>query len=136
MIKDARLGKEIMVTVTNKIGILADMSKILAQHGVNIVAVAGYAAENQTAKIILVAEDNLRAVDALKKAGYKSVSEREALIIELENKTGALECLTAKLASENIDIKQLYGTVCSAGCPAKIVISTSDNAKALVAFKK
>lgn len=135
MIRQAQLGKEIAVTVVNKIGVLEDMSKLLAGHGINIEAVAGYAVDNE-AKIMLVTDDNLRSVDALKKSGYKSIKENEVVVIELENKAGALKNITARLAAEGIDIKQIYGTTCSAGCPAKIVISTSDNEKALVAFKK
>jgi len=135
MVKDVRLGKEISITVVNKIGVLADMSKILASGGINIEGVAGYAAMDKTAKIMLVTEDSVRAVDALTKAGYKC-QEKEVIIVDLENKTGALKTITAKLAAEDIDINQIYGTACTAGCPAKIVISTSDNEKALIAFKK
>ncbi len=135
MVKGARLGKEIVVTVVNKIGVLADISKILADHGINIAAVLGYAAGNNEAKIALVTEDNLRASDALGKKNYKSLKESEVVIVELENKPGALENLTAKLASEGIDIKYLYGTTCTCGGPATIVFSTSDNEKALIAFK-
>ena len=134
MLKDVNLAKEIVVTVGNKIGVLADISKILADHGINIEAVAGYA-DNAEAKIMLVTDDNLRSVDALKKKNYKSIVEKEIIVIELENKAGALKNITSKLASEGIDIKYIYGTACSAGCPAKIILSTSDNEKALVAFK-
>lgn len=137
MIKEARLGREIEVRVINKIGVLADMSKILAERGVNIEAVAGYAVEaSKEAKIMLVADDNLRAVEALKKSGYKSVKENEVVIIDLENRAGALKLICAKLAAEDIDIKKIYGTACADSCPAKIVLSTSNNEKALVAFKK
>lgn len=131
----AVIGKEIEVNVVNKIGVLADMSKVLAQGEVNIEAVLGYAQANQ-AKIILVTADNLRAIEALKKAGYNSVSENEVVIIELENKPGALKGITANLAGAGIDIKRIYGTVCTAGCPAKIILSTSDNKKALEALLK
>lgn len=58
------------------------------------------------------------------------------VIVELENKVGALENITAKLAAQSLDIKQVYGTTCSAGCPAKIILSTVDNAKALTTLKK
>lgn len=135
MVKGANLAKEIVVTVGNKIGVLADMSKILADHGINIEAVAGYA-ENSDAKIMLVTDDNLRAVDALKKKNYSSVVEKEIVLVKLENKAGALKNITTKLAAEGIDIRYIYGTACTVGCPASIVISTNDNEKALVAFKK
>ena len=135
MIKSAQLGKEIRVRVVNKIGVLADMSKLLAEHGINIDAVAGYESGNE-AYLILVAGDTLRASDALKKAGYKSLAETDCIILELENKPGALKHITTALAREEIDIKQIYGTTCSYGCPARIVLTTGDNEKALVVFNK
>jgi hypothetical protein len=135
MIKQAQLGKEIVVTVVNKIGVLANMSKLLSEHGINILAVAGYS-QNNEANIMVVTDDNLRAVEALKKAGYKSLKENDVVLVALENNPGALKLITAKLAENGIDIKSAYGTACSKGCPATIVLTTSDNEKALVAFKK
>lgn len=135
MIKAVNLAKQIVVTVVNKIGVLADISKLIADHGISIQAVAGYAVNND-AKILLVTDDNLRASDALKKSGYQSLKEEEVVIIDLEDKPGALKLVTSGLAKEGIDIKQLYGTTCGSGCPAKIVISTNNNEKALVVFKK
>lgn len=134
MLKSANITKAILVTVANEIGVLADMAKILADHGINIEAIKGYADEGQ-AKIMLVTEDNLRAMDALKKSGYKSASENEMIMLELENKPGALRNVTDKLSREGIDIKFIYGTTPSAECPAKLILSTSDNEKALVAMK-
>jgi hypothetical protein len=135
MLKSAELGKEILVTVMNRIGVLADMSRILADHGINIQAVTGYAVNND-ATIMIVTEDNLRAMDALKKAGYKGAKENSVIMLEIENKAGALKTITAKLASENIDIRYIYGTACTGSCPSRVVLSTNNDEKALVAFKK
>ncbi len=134
MIKKASLGKEIVVTVANKIGILANISKILADHGINIEALAGYAVNND-AKIMVVADDTLRGKEALQKAGYSTIKENEVVLVDLENKPGALKSVTAKLAEAKIDIKYTYGTTCPEGCPARIVLATTDNEKALVSFK-
>ncbi|MFH0764220.1 MAG: ACT domain-containing protein [Candidatus Omnitrophota bacterium] len=135
MVKNAEMGKEILVTVTNKIGILANMSKILGEHGINVEGVAGYSQGNE-AKIMIVADDELRAKEALIKAGYSSIKEKEVVVVELINKPGALKSITAKLAEENIDILYTYGTACPEGCPARLILSTSDNEKALVAIKR
>jgi hypothetical protein len=135
MVRKVDLGKQIVVSAANKIGVLADMSKLITQHGLNIEAVAGYVTD-QEAKIMLLTDDNLRAMDALKKAGYKSIKEEEVIVMELENKPGALKYVTEQLATKNVDIKYTYGTVCSSNCPAKLIISSSDNDKALVALKK
>lgn len=135
MVKEAKLGKEIVVTVTNKIGILADMSKLLAGQGINIDAVAGFAVGNE-ARIMLVTPDDTKAIEILKKANYTSIRQNDCIVVDLENKPGALRDITAKMASEMIDIKQIYGSACTDGCPAKIIISTTDNQKALAALKK
>ena len=134
MLKGANIEKGIIVTVANKTGILAHISQILASHGINIDAVVGYVATEE-AKMMLVTNDNMRAIDALKKEGYRSTIETEALMVDLENTPGALESITVKLASAGIDIKYIYGTSCPAGCPVRLVLSTSDNEKALLAFK-
>lgn len=135
MLKGVNLAKEIVVAVGNKIGVLADMSKILADHGINIIAIAGYAMDKE-AKIMLVTDDNLRVMDALKDKKYISVKENEVIVVILEDKPGALKNISAKLAAQDIDIKYIYGTTCPEGCPARLIISTSDNAKAVAAFKK
>ena len=134
MVRDAKLGKEIVVTVPNKVGILANISRMMADHGINIEGVAGYAANNE-AKIMLVTGDTLRAKEALQKAGYKNAKENEVVVVDLENKPGALKAISVKLADAKIDIKYTYGTACPTGCPARLVLSTTDNEKALLLFK-
>jgi len=134
MIKSVNLGKELVVTAPNKIGILANISKILADHGINIEGVAGYAANNE-AKIMLVVDDTLRGREALEKNGYKTIKENEVIVVVLENKPGALKGITAKMVAEKIDIKYTYGSACPEGCPARLILSTSDNERALVVFK-
>lgn len=133
--RQAKLSREIAVTAANKVGVLADMSKLLSEGGINIEAVAGYAVGNE-AKVMIVVGNNAVAVDILKKAGYASLKENEVVVVDLENKPGALKEITVNLASNGVDIKQVYGTACSSGCPSRLVFSTSDNQKALEAFKK
>jgi len=135
MIKAVNMKKEIVVSVANKVGVLADMCRIVADHGINVEAFVGYGMGKE-AKIHLVTADNLRASDALKKEGYKSLEEKNVVVIDLENKIGALKLVTDKVSQEYVDIKYAYGTTCASGCPATIVLSTSDNEKAFVALKK
>ena len=103
MIKDAKLGKELVITTENKVGVLANIAKILADHGLNLEGVAGYG-QDKEAKIMIVVEDVLRASEALQKAGYKNIKENEVVVVDLENKPGALKVITAKMAAEKIDI--------------------------------
>jgi len=134
MIKNAEMGKEMVLTVSNKMGTMSNAAKILADHGINIEGIAGYAMGGE-AKIMIVADDLLRAGEALKKAGFTAIEIREVVVVELENKPGALKSLSAKLLDAKIDIRYIYGTTCSGGCASTIVVSTADNEKALVVFK-
>jgi len=134
MVRSVSLAKEIVVTVENKVGVLAGVSKVLANHGMNIEGVAGYEMGNE-AKLMFVVTDTLRAKEALVKAGYGNVKEHEVVVVNLENRPGALKGITAKLAAGKINIKYMYGTTCPEGCPAGIILSTDSNEKALVALK-
>ena len=134
MIKNAEMGKELVLSVPNKMGTMANVAKILSDHGINVEGIAGYGMGAE-AKIMIVADDVLRAAEALGKAGFKSIETKEVIVVELENKVGALKSLAAKLMDAKIDIKYLYGTTCSGGCAATMIVSTADNEKALVVFK-
>lgn len=134
MIKNAEMGKELVLSVPNKMGTMANVSKILADHGLNIEGVAGYGMGPE-AKIMIVADDVLRAAEALKKAGFKAIESKEVVVVELENKVGALKSLSTKLMDAKIDIKYIYGSTCSGGCAATIIVSTADNERALVILK-
>jgi len=135
MIRAVKVGKEILVTVGNKIGVLADICKILADHGINLEAVAGYGQGNE-AKLMLVASDALRAQDALRAKGYKDTAENNVVEVELENKTGALKAVSSKLSEAGVDIRYIYGSTCSGSCAARLIINTADNDKALLALRR
>ncbi len=125
MIKNVYLGEEIVITAKNKVGLMADISKTLANEGVNIEAVLGYEV-GKTGKILLVTNANIRIVNALKKK-YKSVKETEVVIVNLENKPGALKVVTTELGKAKIDIKYLYITSSSSSDSSRMVLQTADN---------
>lgn len=134
MVQTAGIGKEIVVTTDNKVGLLAQISRMLADHGINIEGVAGYA-EGKMARLMFVVDDTLRASEAIRKAGFKDTKESEVVVISLENRPGALKAVSAKLAAEKIDIRYMYGTTCQDGCPARIILATTENEKAVVSLK-
>ena len=136
MVKSIAMAKEIVVVTENKIGILADIAKKLAEIGINIEAIAGHNLPDNIATLMLITSDNARALDALKTTGHKPVKESEVILMELENKVGALKEVTEKLAANKIDIRYIYATTCSSNCPSRLVFATADNAKAVTVLKK
>ena len=104
----ARIGKEIVVKVKNEIGVLHAMSKLLAEKGVNILALHG-AVGDGNAVVRLVTTDNLRAGDVLRAKNFAPV-EQECVLIDLPHKPGMLRGITEKLAAEDIDLTSVYAT--------------------------
>ncbi len=135
MIKSVSLGEEITVTANNRVGVLADISMILASQGINIEAASGYQ-DGKIAKVMLITSANLGVVKELKKSRYKSVKESEVILVDLDNKPGALKVVTTELANKGIDIKYCYITACSCGKSSKMVLQTSDNESAMSLLSK
>lgn len=131
MIKNLVRAKEIRTGVNNEVGALARMMSFLANHGINVETILGYSDQTGTqGNIIFITDDNQKSITELIDNGYEYVEERNVVIIELENKPGALKNVSELLANTGINIDYLYCTTCSSGCPAKIVLATSDNDRA------
>lgn len=128
MIKRVTLGKEIAVAVRNDVGVLSKITSFLVDHGINIEAVAGYATPvGEEAGLMFVTDNNLSAVKILVEHGYDDIGENEVLIVEVENRPGALKNISEILAQNGINITYIYATTCRGGCPTKLILATSDN---------
>ena len=137
MIKNVMLGEEVTITTRNKVGILADVAMMLANKGINIEAVLGYEV-GITGKLFLVTSANIVIINELKKKKYKLVKETEVLLVDIENKPGALKVVATEMKENKIDIKYIYVTPCT--CAAKgysrMVLQTSDNERAMAVLSK
>lgn len=135
MIKRVTLGEELVITVKNKIGLMAEISEMLANRGINIESALGYEA-NKTAKVMLVTTANIAILSELK-TKYRSVKETEVVMVELENKPGAVKVVTTELKKAKIDISYLYLTSPAIpGGSSRMVLQTSDNEKAMALLSK
>jgi len=125
------VGHEIEVVVKNEVGALANITSFLVNHGVNIEGILGYATEvGHEAGMLFITDNNGLAIMALKEHGYRNVRENDILIVELENRPGALKNISEILAQNSINIEYIYATTCKGGCPTKVLLSTSDNSEA------
>ena len=137
MLKKALLTKQICVTVVNKIGMLDLMAGYLADRAINIEAIAGYEmpGSNQAA-MMLVVDDTRRAREAIKERDFGQIEESEVILVELDNKPGALKTVTNLLALKGINIRFIYATTSLDVCPVRLIMSTSDNEAAFITLKK
>jgi hypothetical protein len=137
MLKKAAVAKQISVTVINKIGVLDIMAEYLADRGINIEAVAGFEIPgSDKSKIMLVVDDARHAIEAIKERDFGPIEENDVVVVELENKPGALKTITGLLVQKGINIRHIYATTSLDNCPVKVILSTSDNTAALVTLKK
>lgn len=130
MIENMVRAREITVMVQNEIGALARMMSFLVNHGINVETIAGYSSRaGNEGNLIFITDNNQEAIQELEKHGYSNIGENEVLIVELANRPGTLKNISELLALNKINIDYIYCTTCSRGCPAKIVLATSDNDK-------
>jgi len=137
MIKSVMIGEEITITTRNKVGILADVAMLLANKGINIDAVLGYEA-GIMGKVFLLTSANIIIINELKKKKYKMVKETEVLLVDLENKPGALKVVATEMKENNIDIKYVYVTPCTCATKgsSRMILQTSDNERAMALLSK
>ncbi len=126
---EAKHGKEIVVKVTNRTGLLFDLSRLISETGVGILAVSG-AVCGEDSVIRLVTDDNLRARKTL--AAKKYVADEEnVILVELPHKPGILKRITEALVREEIDIRLVYATALVEQDKCLMVLHTSNDDHAL-----
>jgi hypothetical protein len=121
--------KELKVIVKDRVGAIADVSRLASQKGVNIEDICVYTISGD-AIFYLITEDNDKLAKIFSEKGYR-VEEREVVVMSLENRAGALQKVAEKLKEENIDVKYLYGTMSGKGENTTLVFSSNDNEKAV-----
>jgi len=120
-------------TLPDKIGQLAAAAAHLAKADVSISALQAVPA-GANAQFFLAVKNPARARKALAPLGVE-MKEQEAICVEMPNKAGRLQKVSAKLAEAGVDIRGTWATAFT-GKTASCVLLTSDDAKALAALKK
>lgn len=128
------MGKEIIVKTVSEAGILLEISRTIAEKGISILALSGWT-EGDYAIIHLVTDDNLRAVDALRRRKF-DVREEKVVITEVSHKPGMLRYMAEKLFEENLDVNHIYASAPSSQDKCLIVFSSADNDRAVVVLSR
>ncbi|HEX9784220.1 MAG TPA: hypothetical protein VGA56_16010 [Opitutaceae bacterium] len=126
--------KEIVLKVVNEIGVLNQISKLIAEKGVNIIAVQG-TVQDGSAVLHLITSDNLRVGDALRARNF-APHEMDCVLVEVPNKPGVLRNITEKLLPEGIDIHHIYATAGEASDTSLVALACSRNDHAIVVLNK
>ena len=130
----ARQGKEVVLRTADKIGALAEFSKIVAERGVSILAMCAWV-EGAEAVVRLVTDDTLRTLDVLRDNGYQP-QEQDVVLVDAAHKPGILRHLTDMLAKENIDLSHLFASATIDQDVCLVVLNSSDNERAIVLLNR
>jgi len=134
MIHNVRVGKEFVLVSENKVGALSRITALLADHGIDVLAISAQAAGG-VALMNLVTDDPLRTKDLFAKKGLKA-QENVVLLLDVESKPGVLMQITKKLAAKKVDILNIYASAPASYGPCVLVLSTNDNQRALLILQR
>lgn len=111
--------EQISVFLENKAGRLAEVSRILAEAGVNIRALS-LADTSDFGILRLIVNDNAKAKEALKSHGF-TVGKTDVLAVEVEDRPGGLHKILDSLYRCNVNVEYMYAFVQQSGNNAVII---------------
>ena len=100
--------QRIIVNVKNEVGVLADLTALLADQGINIVGIDAEGSDESGVVVISTEDaDHHGALLVIANAGYKAISD-ESLVIRLRDEPGALAKIADRFRRNNINILSLH----------------------------
>jgi hypothetical protein len=121
-------GTQLVVSLANEPGTLAGLCAALGEAVVNITAIDVSEAKG-SGRVRVMVDDLDEAKRALRGAKIR-FSEEEVMVVELDNRPGALGELAGKLSQSKINIKYAYAST-TAFARARVIVAVPDVAKVL-----
>ena len=120
---------QISVFLENKSGRLAELTRALADAGVNVRALSlAETIDYGVLRLIVDRADDAR--QALAKAGF-TVTETEVIAVELTDRPGGLAEVVELLTRDGLNIEYCYAFVAKRGDNAVVILRIDDAAKAI-----
>ena len=121
----------IVVMANNQVGVIADITAVLANAGINLESIDTEASSEQEA-VVLTTDNSDRALYVLNQAGYKAVGD-EVLVLRLRDEPGALAQVAENLKQAGVNIQSMH-ILNRHGGYAMIALTTNDRARTLDAI--
>lgn len=129
----AELSHQLMIHASDEVGTLAEITHVMATSGINLVAMCAYAFSDKVS-MMFVTTDNNAARKLLEMGGYK-VEEEEVILLSMDNKPGAAQKVSQKLAEAGIDLTLIYGSSDASAEISRIVLISKNNLDAMMVIK-
>jgi hypothetical protein len=89
-------------------GELARVGDVLGQAGANIAGLCAVASGGGQAEVHILVDDATPAFEALQAAGVKIATEQEVLVLEIEDRPGALGQIAHQLGAAKVNLTLVY----------------------------
>ena len=96
----------LIVMAKSEVGVIADITAVLADAGVNILTI-NTEDTGETGLVIMTTEDNDAALRALTMSGFRTVID-DVLVIRLKDEPGALAKIAEKFKDAGVNIQSLH----------------------------
>jgi hypothetical protein len=114
---------DLTVILEHRPGELARLAEITGEVGVSIRGLAAFIGEGRGVVHLLLDDEVVaRCREALEQTGIGIADQREVLVVDIEDRPGALGELARRLADANVNVDLAYTTFGG----IKIVIATDD----------
>lgn len=111
--------EQISVFLENKAGRLFEVTRILAEAGINIRALS-LADTSDFGILRLIVNDNNRAKEVLRQQGF-TVGKTEVVAVEVSDQPGGLHKILEILFKANVNVEYMYAFVHQSGSNAVII---------------
>jgi hypothetical protein len=98
--------KQFSIEIKNRVGELAKVTELMAEHAINIVAIASEGAGAKPV-IRIVTEDQASTRKALARSG-RDFSEQDIIVVKMLDRPGELAKMARRLAREGINVDSIY----------------------------
>lgn len=101
------MAKDLTITLDDRPGIVAELGEALGRAGINIEGFCGYASGGQGIVHLLV-DDAGAARSALEGAGFTVQDERDVIVVDVEDRPGALGVIARRISNAEVNLNLAY----------------------------
>ena len=102
------MATDLTLYLDDRPGELARVGDVLGKVGTNIAGLCAVTTCGGQAEVHILVQDPTPAFEALQYAGIKIASEQEVIVLDMEDRPGALGDVARKLANANVNLTTAY----------------------------
>jgi hypothetical protein len=120
---NVQIRNEVMFKAPTRVGLLADVTSALDAAGVNILAIGAYD-KGDMGEFLMITSNNKDAYEALAPLGGE-MDMRSVVVAEVPNVPGELAAIARVLATNDINVSQVFATSVGGAETVMIVLTAA-----------